>query len=112
MKSLVILLFAGLPASAQDATPLHRAETAVTDIMVHDIFSPPVASRIYLYTSVAAYETLAKGAWREYASLYGQVKGFPEIAAPQKKISFPLAAVYAYLLVGKRLIFSESVMED
>ena len=97
---------------ANDAEPLRRAAAAVTDIMVHDIFSPPVASRIYLYTSVAAYETLEKGEWREYASLYGQVKGLPAIPVPKGKISYPLAAVYAYLLVGKRLIFSESVMED
>ena len=97
---------------ANDAEPLRRATAAVTDIMVHDIYSPPVASRIYLYTSVAAYETLAKGQWREYATLHGQVKGLPPIPDPQGKISFPLAAVYAYLLVGKKLIFSASVMED
>jgi hypothetical protein len=120
MRQLIISILVMSTAVAQartappanDAEPLRRAAAALTDIMVHDIFSPPVASRIYLYTSVAAYETLAKGEWREYASLYGQVKGFPEIPAPQKEISFPLAAVYAYLLVGKRLIFSESVMED
>ncbi|MBS1935723.1 MAG: phosphatidic acid phosphatase, partial [Bacteroidetes bacterium] len=34
-----------------DATPLHRAEKALTDVIVHDIFSPPVASRIYLYAN-------------------------------------------------------------
>ena len=122
MKQLIIFILShvrravaqartGLPAN--DAEPLRRATAAVTDIMVHDIFSPPVASRIYLYTSVAAYETLAKGQWREYASLHGQVKGFPgDPHTPRGKYRIPLAAVYAYLLVGKRLIFSESVMED
>ncbi len=97
---------------ANDAEPLRRAAAAVTDIIVHDIFSPPVASRIYLYTSVAAYETLVRSEGQEYASLHGQVKGFPEIPEPHGKISYPLAAVYSYLLVGKQLIFSESVMED
>jgi hypothetical protein len=120
MKQLIISILVMSAAAAQartglpshDAQPLRRAAAAVTDIMVHDIFSPPVASRIYLYTSVAAYETLVKGEPQEYASLHGQVKGFPLIPAPQGKISFPLAAVYAYLLVGKQLLFSESVMED
>jgi len=30
----------------------------LTDVIVHDIFSPPVASRIYAYPSVAAYEAV------------------------------------------------------
>src|SRR5229473_132645 len=95
----------GRATDGNDAEPLHRAEKAVTDIMVHDIFSPPVASRIYLYTSIAAYETMVKAHPREYASLYGQIKGFPTIAAPEKPIYFPVASVYAFLTVGKRLVF-------
>ena len=35
---------------------LHRSVKQITDIIVHDIFSPPVASRIYTYMSVAGYE--------------------------------------------------------
>mgnify|MGYP003499280747 FL=1 len=35
---------------------LHRSVKQVTDVIVHDIFSPPVASRIYGYMSIAAYE--------------------------------------------------------
>jgi len=98
---------------AQQAMPLHRAEKAVTDIMVHDIFSPPVASRVYLYANVAAYETLVK-AYPEggYRSLHGQVQHFPELPAPREKIDGSLAAVYAFLMVGKKLLFSESILED
>jgi len=115
MKIIFIMLLAGLTTgvSAQDnAEPLRRAEAAITDIMVHDIFSPPVASRIYLYTNIAAYETLVKERPEVWASLHGQVKGFPAIAPPGKAISFPVAAVYAFLLVGKKLVFSDSAMQD
>ena len=31
----------------------------LTDISVYDIFSPPVASRVYVYPSIAAYEVIA-----------------------------------------------------
>jgi hypothetical protein len=99
-------------AAWENAEPLRRAEAAVTDIMVHDIFSPPVASRIYLYTNIAAYETLVKERPQQWASLHGQVKGFPPIAPPEKAISFPVASVYAFLLVGKKLVFSDSAMQD
>jgi len=116
---LLILLLPFLPAfarakwpAADDAESLRRASAALTDIMVHDIFSPPVASRIYLYTSVAAYETMVKAHPQEYASLYGQIKGFPAIAAPVKPIYFPVASVYAFLMVGKRFVFSDSTIQD
>lgn len=114
-RLLLLLLFGPLFAAAQpgeDAGSLRRASAALTDIMVHDIFSPPVASRIYLYTSIAAYETMVKAHPREYASLYGQIKGFPAIAAPVKPVYFPVASVYAFLVVGKRLVFSDSTIQD
>ena len=95
-----------------NAEPLHRASKALTDIIVHDIFSPPVASRIYVYTHIAAYEVLATAHGDQYRSLYGQVKSFPEIPLPKSKISNSLASIYAFMLVGKKLVFSEPVLED
>ena len=61
-------------AFAQDAGTLHRSIKAVTDVMVHDIFSPPVASRIYAYISVAGYEA-ARGGDKHYRSLSGSCMG-------------------------------------
>lgn len=107
-----VSLAADMPGRSPDATPLHRAEKAVTDVMVHDIFSPPVASRIYLYTNVAAYEVLVRAYPGGYRSLHGQVKAFPLLPAPKEKIDGSLAAVYAFMTVGKKLIFSEAVLED
>lgn len=117
MRLILTLAFlavaaAGIAQGPDEVEPLRRAEEAVTDIMVHDIFSPPVATRIYLYTNVAAYETLVKAWPATYASLFGQVAGFPEIKGPDKPVSFPVAAVYAFLQVGKRLVFSDSAMQD
>jgi len=44
--------------------------------------------------------------------LYGQLKSFPQIPSCTVKISPSLSAVYAFLLVGKKLVFSEPVLED
>jgi hypothetical protein len=38
----------------------HAAVENVTQIMIHDIFSPPVASRIFVYPNIAAYEIIAQ----------------------------------------------------
>jgi len=120
MKSGIILtiwLLAFVQAVAQqpslneDAGPLHRAEKALTDVMVHDVFSPNVASRIYVYANIAAWEVLVTQ-HTGYRSLQLQIAGFPKIPAPVSNISPSLSAVYAYLLVGKKLVFSEPMLED
>lgn len=92
---------------------LHRAQKMLTDVMVHDIFSPPVASRIYVYASIAAFETMVSGN-PDYQSLAGQLTGLDKIPVPKdaSQICFPIAAVHAYVKVGTRLIFSEEKMND
>ncbi|MES2645891.1 MAG: vanadium-dependent haloperoxidase [Bacteroidota bacterium] len=114
---LFIFLFIQIATNAaaagwqEDAAPLHRAQKALTQVIIHDIFSPPVASRIYAYTSMAAYELLVQEN-KEYRSLSGQLNGFPIVPASSKIINTSLASVYAYLLTGKALVFSEAVLQD
>ncbi|MEO5889808.1 MAG: vanadium-dependent haloperoxidase [Ferruginibacter sp.] len=94
-----------------DATPLHRAQKALTDVVVHDIFSPPVASRIYAYTNIAAYEILVKK-YPGYKSLNKQLNSYPEMPVAPGKICASLAAVNAFLAVAKGLVFSEAILQD
>jgi hypothetical protein len=67
MKKIILILllisnilYAKAELWQNDAAPLHHAQKALTAVIVHDIFSPPVASRIYAYANIAAYEVLAK----------------------------------------------------
>lgn len=94
-----------------DATLLHNSVLKLTDVQVHDIFSPPVASRIYAYPSIAAYEVMVNSS-DTYISLGGQLTDFTTPAAPEDglEIHLPLASIYAYLEVGKTLIFSEEMI--
>jgi hypothetical protein len=91
---------------------LHRSVKQVTDVIVHDIFSPPVASRIYSYISVAGYEA-AIPQNPQYLSLAGQLHGLEAGPKPEegKEYCFPLASVQAMLKVGRTLVFSEDKME-
>ncbi|MDX1314594.1 MAG: vanadium-dependent haloperoxidase [Eudoraea sp.] len=95
------------------AEELHSAVDKVTDIMVHDIFSPPVASRIYAYPNVAAYEIMAQNN-EDYNSLAGQVRELAPIPQPEagKTINYPLAALIAHIDVSRRLIFTEQKIEE
>jgi hypothetical protein len=92
---------------------LHRSIKKITDVIVHDIFSPPVASRIYTYVSVAAYEA-ARHQDSAFVSLAGQVHGLEPVPQPEKNVEycFPLASVQAALMVGRTLVFSEDKMDE
>src|SRR6056300_1082309 len=57
----------------------------LTDVIVYDIFSPPVASRIYMYPSVASYAIIQKKHPNKYNSLVGQLSGFKDISEPENK---------------------------
>ena len=97
---------------ARNAEYIHTAMKQLTDVIVHDIFSPPVASRIYVYPSIAAYEAAIHD-YPEYRTLEGQLHQLSEIPKPVKgeEYCFPLASVHAFLTVGKALIFSEEKIQ-
>jgi hypothetical protein len=80
----------------------------LTDVITYDIFTPPVAARIYAYAHLAAFETMAAGD-SNYISQVGQLKGLAEVPKPDttKPIDFPYASMMAFMEVGKALTFSK-----
>ena len=98
---------------AANSELIHRGFRRITDIIREDVFSPPVASRIYAYSSVAAYEALIPG-YPEYKTLAGQLNELGECPQPEagQEYCYPLSSLTALMSVGKHLIFSESDMED
>ena len=92
---------------------LHASVDKVIEIMIHDIFSPPVASRIFAYSNIAAYEIIAKKN-EKYKSLAGQVTDLKSIPEPKnsENINYEMAALIAHMDISKRLIFSEERMES
>ena len=94
------------PVQADDPELLHGAVLRVTEVMTHDIFSPPQAARIYAYVSVAAYEALAPTR-PDLTTLAGQLRGFESPPRPEDEVDGPTAALYAALAVGEALTFSD-----
>jgi hypothetical protein len=129
MKKLLIILFVlNATTSCKDkgvtnteeiiisAEDLHATVDKITQIMIHDIFSPPVASRIFAYPNIAAYEIVSQRN-PKYSSLAGQLNGLMPI--PQMDsvsgINPNLSALIAHMTISKQLIFSEDkfeVLED
>lgn len=93
----------------EDPDTFHRAMDKLTSVIVHDIFSPPVASRIYAYPMIAAYEAMHLKQPDEFNSLAKQLNGFSSIEEPQNsaEVNYDLVAIHAFLTLGKHFIFSE-----
>ncbi len=107
-----VLFLTSCKKEAQEITitpdDFHNTVDKLTKVMVHDIFSPPVASRIYNYPNIAAYEIIRQNN-TNYKTLSGQLHGLTQVpqADTTKAVNFEAAALIAYLEVGKELVFSE-----
>ncbi len=94
----------------EDPEYLHRSMKNLSDIIVYDIFSPPVASRNYVYPSIAAYEVMASFN-QNYQSLSGQIHELTAAPAPTSDIISPtISAVTAFNKTARHFIFSEDKM--
>jgi hypothetical protein len=86
---------------------IHNAYEKLTDVIIHDIFSPPVASRIYGYASIAGYEALIAGN-PEFRSMGKQLNGLENFPKPNEneEYCYALASVKAIMKVARTLTFT------
>lgn len=89
------------------ADDYHSVVDHLTQIMIHDVFSPPVASRIYAYPNIAAYEALNYNS-DNYKSLSNQLNSFEiQPYTTNTGVNSKLSSLIAYMDVAKELIFSK-----
>jgi len=125
MKYIVALaLIAGLLPSCKpkgdytktthDPLLFSRTVYELNTVVMGNNFSPIVASRNYLYASVAAYEVIAGGYPDKYNSLAGQVKGLTAVPVPDtaKKIDYEFAAILAFCKLGEAVTFPAGSMQE
>lgn len=86
----------------------HKIIKKITDVIVHDIFSPPVASRIYAYTTIAGYETARLNDTNAY-SFAKIIPHLPTFTAENNTndVDAKMASLFAVLYTGQQLTFSE-----
>lgn len=92
----------------RDAKDVYTAVRRLNDVVIYDIFSPPVASRVYAYSTLALFEA---GRWADtsYPSLTSQLHGFPEMPRPEagKTYDFQIAGIKAFFSVVQKLTFTK-----
>ena len=82
-------------------------EDQLTQIIIYDVFTPPVASRIYVYSSIAAYEAIRH--LNNTPSIADKLYGFDKMPLPDadKKYDYALAATAAFFKVARNVkVFS------
>jgi hypothetical protein len=86
----------------------HFCNQTLTDVIVYDIISPPVASRMYAYSNLAYYEGL-RNELDTLPSLLPQLHGFETLPvnSDSYKVNHRLTAALAFLKVAKALAFSK-----
>ena len=85
----------------------------LTYVIITDIFTPPVCSRIYAYPNIAAYEALLPEQ-KKYTSYAGKLNGLETLPAPDKskKYYYPVSGIIAFTTVARKLVFNgDAILE-
>ncbi len=73
------------------------------DLIILDIYSPPVASRMYVYPLLAAYEASKN---HQINSITNKLNGFDTMPNPGYEIESNLSTIVAFCETATKLIFS------
>jgi hypothetical protein len=104
--------YASLEKLSNNQLPVWNSK--LTRIIITDVFSPPVCSRIYAYCNIAAYEALIPS-HPEYHSFAGRVNGLKEVpvTADIKDTSYySISSIVAFTTVAQKLLFNSDAMKE
>lgn len=110
---LVLLTACDKKKGLSDTEILHQNQDQLTEVIIYDVFTPPVASRIYAYSSLASYEAM-RFAEPGYSSIAVKLNGFNAFPVPDKNkdYNFTLAATKAFFTVVHKVVFSLDSLKD
>ncbi len=92
---------------------IHELNDGLRDVVVEDGFAPPVASRIYAYPNIAAYEIAILGLEDSFVSVAGQLKDLDSLPKPETNLGSGkyVALVQAYSDVATHMTYRDHLME-
>ena len=97
----------------QKEQTLHNLNTLLVNTVMEDLFTPPVASRIYVYPNIAFYECIRNND-ASLPSLAGKLNGLKKIPSAQKNITVDnfIAAAVSFSYVAQSLVGTEYKIEN
>ena len=114
---LCIFLACGSERNSQEVKlnvhHLIKANDELLDIAMVDGFSPPVASRVYVYPHIAHHIALSAFYPNELHSLIGTLNELDSVKTPEPTGAHPeLSALLSFCKMGKKVVFSEYRMDQ
>jgi len=102
-----------LGAQVKEAELVGQGLHALTEVLINDITSPPVASRDYVYPLIAFYE-VARNADTSYRSYAGQLIGLSSVPAPLKdeQYDWVVAGATAFYKTAYAFVFSKEMFKQ
>ncbi len=117
-RLLFIWLLFGSLAQAKPTPPkpidahLQPAVFTLTMVMIHDVASPPAASRFYTYCLLGAHDIVAQHK-KEIPSPSRLIHDFPLVSLDSKiKYDYQIAALYCILETGRQILPSGYMLEE
>ncbi|MBS1598365.1 MAG: vanadium-dependent haloperoxidase [Bacteroidetes bacterium] len=85
----------------------------LTQIIIGDVFSPPVCSRIYAYSNIAAYEALRQSN-KKYPSYAGRLHDLKKTPAPDsgRTYDFSISEMIAFFTAAQKLVFNAGAVSQ
>ena len=90
---------------------LHNLNTLLVNTVMEDLFTPPIASRIYVYPNIAFYECI-KNDDATLPTFSGKLNGLKNIPASPKGADNFIAACVSFSYVAQSLVGTEYKIEN
>lgn len=91
---------------------LHELNELLINTVMDDVFTPPVASRIYVYPNIAFYECIRQDEPGIYVTLAGRLNGFKSIPVEKTRVDHFISAAIAFSFASQSLVGSEYRFEN
>ena len=96
---------------ALDAEIIHLANQKLLEISMEDIYSPPVATRVFAYPNIAAYEIYAHK--YNYSAINKIAPNtIQNISSDSTQIDYSIASLMGYIHICKKVVFSEYLVDS
>src|SRR5258706_7039018 len=101
----------GLCKAQSKEKVLNELNELLINTVMDDVFTPPVASRIYAYPNIAFYECI-RNEDPDYKTLVGKLNGLKFLPLPRDKVDNFISAAIAFSSAGQSLVGSEYRVEN
>lgn len=110
--SLILLSVGNSSAQSEDTKLVQQSIKALTDVMIFDITSPPVASRNYAYSVIAFYEAARSGneAFKSFSGLLNGLDSLP-FSNKNEQYDWLVAGTSAFYKTSYAFVFSKDLFQ-